>query len=58
MRKYQDWFNIVETMKEAEYIMREYNETATRWQKKKYPAHVTDWQDDANNKYFVVWTSR
>ena len=58
MRKYQLWYNIVDTIEEAQRIAGIYTATATRWQKKKYPPHITDWSTADGYKGFVVWTSR
>ena len=58
MRKYQLWYDIVDTMNEASRIAEQYNATATRWQKKRYPAHITDWSASDGYKGFIVWTSR
>lgn len=58
MRKYQLWYNIVDTIEEAQRIAGIYTATATRWQKKRYPAHVTDWSASDGYKGYIVWTSR
>ena len=58
MSKFQLWYDIVDTIKEASWIVERYNATATRWQKKRYPAHVTDWSASDGYKGYIVWTSR
>jgi hypothetical protein len=59
MKKYTLWFTFADTTEQAQAIIDDYNRTATAWQKKKYPAHATEWSSiDGKEQKIIVWTSR
>ena len=58
MKKYYSTFDFTETREEAEQIAANYTRTATPYQRKAHPAHITPWTPNDNSRArFVVWTS-
>lgn len=55
--KYYASFDFYNTETEAEAARKRYQQTATPYQRKKYPAHVTPWTSaDGTEKKFLCWT--
>lgn len=56
MRKYQKTFSFCDTKEEAQAFINEYNSYASRWRKKRYPGHITEWKNETEHKW-IAWYS-
>lgn len=56
--KYQKTCKFFDTKDQADRFAADYKRTATAWQKKRYPAVVTQWISMTNTvKLWLVWYS-
>lgn len=57
-QKYHPTFTFYDTESEATEAGKDYTQTATPYQKKRYPATVTSWTSaDGSENKFILWTS-
>lgn len=59
MKKYNLWFDFVNTEEEARALTEYKNRTATPYQRRRYPAHFTEWSpltEEPDSAKFVVWS--
>ena len=58
MKKYYLSFKFCDTEGDAQTMINSYNAYATRWQKKRYPGHVTEWKsEDGMEHKWIAWYS-
>lgn len=56
--KYYFSFRFCDTETEAQRVLNEYRSSATRWQKKRYPGHMTEWKSkDGRESKWIAWYS-
>lgn len=56
--KFQKFFSFFETLSEANSFAKRYTANATSWQKKRFPAVVTEWYSSDKTEFkFIVWYS-